>query len=167
MGFHALFERENVLEILQQTLQEYYNQRYPDKQICVGYEKREGAAEFFLIPRLGMIMQANPGKELRRHFYASYNIRKNLLKNIAAKLLVFTALHFPQILSVSNRLYVWPAEEVSHKILYSYCNRSLRIFDYEKGITVSIQKKGFTDKFFQNHLQFRLNSDYAFVLKIL
>lgn len=167
MGFHALFGRENVLEILQQTLQEYYDQRYPDRRICVGYERRADAAEFFLIPRLGMIMQAKPGKELRRHFYAAYNIRNNTVKYLAAKLLVFTALHFPKLLAMKERLYVMPADVVNSKTLFSYCNRSLRIFDYEKGTTVSIQKNGFTDKFFQNQLQFRLGGSYTFVPAIL
>lgn len=167
MGFHALFQREDVLQILQQTLQDYYGTRYPDKQISISYEKRPGAAEFFLIPRVGMIMQVNPGKEICDSFYASYHIRNNVIKHVAAKTLVFFGLHFPRLLAMKQRLYVYPREAVNSKTLFSYCNRSLRIFDYEKGVTVSIQKNGFTDKFFRNQLQFRLKSGYDFVPPVL
>ncbi len=167
MGFHALFERENVLEILQQTIQAYYTQRFPGQNISVGYEKKAGAAEFYLIPRLGMIMQKKPGREIRKHYYDAFNIRKNPIKWIAAKVLVFSALHFPKQLAMPKRLYVWPKEAVNAKTLYSYCNRSIRIFDYKKGTTVSIQKYGFTDKFFQNQLQFRLHNTYQFIPELL
>ena len=89
MGFHALFERENVLDILQKTLQHYYSNRFPEKQILISYEKREGAAEFFLIPRVGMILQTKPPKEIRKQFYSIYHIRGNIVKHVAAKMLVF------------------------------------------------------------------------------
>lgn len=167
MGFHALFERENVLDILQKTLQDYYKSRFPDKQVYIGYENREGAAEFFLIPRVGMILQAKPSREICRSFYNTYNIRKNIVKHVAAKTLVFLGLHFPWLLAKKQRLYVWPGEMVNKKTVFSYCNRSIRVFDYEQGTTVSIQKNGFTDKFFQNQLQFRLKHPYPFIPELL
>ncbi len=167
MGFHALFERENVFEILQQTIQTYYTQRFPEQNVSVGYERKDGAAEFYLIPQLGMIMQKKPSREIRKHYYDAFNIRKNPIKWIVAKVLVFSALHFPKQLSTHRRLYVWPKNVVNAKTLYSYCNRSIRIFDYEKGTTVSIQKNGFTDKFFQNQLQFRQHHTYQFIPELL
>lgn len=167
MGFHTLFEREDVLDILQSTLQAYYGQRFPDKEIVVSFEKREGAAEFFLIPRVGMIIQEKPCKEICDSFYASYHIRNNVVKHMAAKTLVFLGLHFPRLLAMKQRLYIWPKEAVNAKTLFSYCNRSLRIFDYEAGTTVSIQKAGFTNKFFQNQLQFRLKHPHSFIPPIL
>lgn len=167
MGFHALFERENVLDILQKTLQDYYASRYPHKQVYIGYEKREGAAEFFLIPRVGMIMQANSPRDIHRRFYRGYNIRNNIIKHVAAKTLVFLGLNFPKLLAMKQRLYVWPGETVNRKTIFTYCNRSIRVFDYENGTTVSIQKKGFTDKFFQNQLQFRLKHPYHFIPELL
>ena len=167
MGFHALFERENVLDILQKTLQNYYQSRFPDKQVYVGYEKRRGAAEFFLTPRVGMILQARPAREICRRFYSGYNIRGNILKNLAAKTFVFAGLHLPRVMAIKKRLYVWPAELVNKKTNFTYCNRSIRVFDYENGSTVSIQKNGFTDRFFQNQLQFRLKHPYSFIPEIL
>ena len=131
MGFHALFGREDVLDILQKTLQDYYESSHPDQQIYVGYEKRKGAAEFFLIPRVGMILQARPAREIRSRFYSGYNIRGNIAKKLAAKALVFTGLHFPKLLALKQRLYVWPAELVNKKTNFTYGNRSLRIYDYE------------------------------------
>lgn len=167
MGFHALFEREAVLDILQKTLQNYYSSRYPDQQIYVGYEKREGAAAYYLIPRVGMIIQAKPTREVCQHFYSAYNIRGNFIKHIAAKTLVFLGLHFTPLLAMKQRLYIWPAEAVKKKTIFTYCNRSIRLFDYESNTTVSIQKDGFTDKFFQNQLQFRLKHPYDFVPGVL
>lgn len=166
MGFHALFEREDVLNILQKTLQEYYCSRFPDKNVYIGYEKREGAAEFFLTPRVGMILQAHPAKDVCQRFYSSYNIRNNVVKHITAKALVFMGLHFPQLTAMKTQLYVWPGDLVNAKTVFSYCNRSIRIFDYENGMTVSIQKYGFTDKFFQNQLQFRMKHNYPFIPKL-
>lgn len=167
MGFHALFEREDVLAILQKTLQNYYSSRFPEKKIEIGFEKREGAAEFFLVPRIGMILQKNPDKEISQRFYSDYNIRNNIVKNLAAKTLVFASLHFPKLMAIKQRLYIWPKELVNDKTAISYCNRSIRIFDYQKETTVSIQKDGFTDKFFQNQLQFRRNHNYTFIPELL
>ena len=166
MGFNALFGREDVLDILQKTLYDYYENCYPAQQVYIGYKKREGAAEFFLIPRVGMIIQARPACEIRKQFYSSYNIRGNLFKNIAAKLLVFASLHFPNLWAIKQRLYVWPADLVNLKTIFSYGNRSVRIYDYANNETVCIQKKGFTDKFFQNQLQFRMNNRYLFIPSI-
>ena len=167
MGFHALFEREDVLEILQKTLQGYYTSRYPEKQVYVGYEKRPGAAEFFLTPRVGMILQENPPRDVQCRYYRSYNIRNNIVKHVAAKTLVFLGLNFPRMLAMKQRLYVWPKDAVNEKTTFTYCNRSIRIFDYQNETTVSIQKYGFTDKFFQNQLQFRLKYPYPFIPEIL
>ena len=118
MGFHALFEREDVLNILQKTLQEYYCSRFPDKNVYIGYEKREGAAEFFLTPRVGMILQAHPAKDVCQRFYSSYNIRNNVVKHITAKALVFMGLHFPQLTAMKTQLYVWPGDLVNAKTVF-------------------------------------------------
>lgn len=167
MGFHALMKREDVPDILQKTLQNYYTERYPGKQIYIGYEKREGAAEFFLTPRVGMILQKHPPRQLCRHYYSAYHIRNDLLKLIAAQTLVFLSLHFPRLTGLKQRLYIWPKELVNDRTLFSYCNRSIRIFDYAAGTTVSIRKQGFTDKFFQNQLRFRLAHPYPFIPPVL
>ena len=167
MGFHELFQREDVLGILQKTLADYYAQACPDRQVTVGYVKEKGAAEFIMVPRIGAIMQSRPGTEIRKHFYDSYHIRNNLVKHIAAKLLVFTAMHAGRLVCKKERLYITPSQVLNKQTLISYCNRSLRLFDYENGTTVSIQKSGFSDKFFQNQLSFRLKHNYSFIPPIL
>lgn len=167
MGFHELFEREDVLLILQKTLSDYYDKTQPEHRVTVGYEKRKDAVEFFMIPRIGAIMQAHPSAAIRKHFYDSYNIRGNLIKHVGAKVLVFLSMHFGKLLSNKERLYIGPKTVLNDLVLYAYCNRSVRLFDYANGTTVSIQKKGFTDKFFQNQLKFRLDYSYDFIPPIL
>ena len=167
MGFHELFERENVLDILQKTLSDYYGQAYPDRDISIGYKKTKGAAEFIMIPRIGAIMQTHPCSQIRKHFYDSYNIRNSLIKHIAAKLLVFASMHAGKLVCSKQRLYIAPGKLPNRQTIYAYCNRSVRLFDYGQGTTVSIQKHGFTDKFFQNQLQFRLKHPYPFIPPIL
>ena len=167
MGFHELFDREDVLSILQETLSDYYRNVYPQQNIVVSYEKQNDAAEFCMIPLIGAIMQTRPCAAIRKRFYNSYNIRSNPIKHIGAKILVFLSMHFVKLASNKERLYVAPRTSVNEQTLYSYCNRSIRLFDYANCKTVSIQKKGFTEKFFQNQLNFRLNNPYDFIPPIL
>lgn len=166
MGFQALFKREDVLSILRDTLSAYFCKRLGE-EVYVGYEKRSDCMEFVLVPKLGMIMKPYPSKEICSHYYDSYNIRGNLIRNIGAKVLVFLALHSKNLLSIKERLYVSNNKYLNDKTIFSVCNRSVRIFDFENRYTVSIQKSTFTDKFFENQTTFRKQYKYDFVPPIL
>lgn len=162
MGFQALLTREDYYGILKDTLQRYYTQRY-GKGVEVGYEPKPGAAELIMNPRLGMIFKPYPPRLPRKYLYRSYNIRGNVVKNIAAKAFVFLSTHSRSLFTMSRKLYVYPADMVKRDTMICYLNRSIRIFDFEEGKTVSIQKESFTSKFFQNQLQFRKGHNYDYI----
>lgn len=166
MGFQALFERENVFDILCATLISYYRERGIDN-IQVVYSEKANADEFLIVPRIGMIAQAYPSKVIRKHYYNAYNVRGNIIKNFAAKIYVFLAAHTKSLVSMRKRIYISPKNVINPNTVFSICNRSIRVFDFEKNSTVSIQKKGFTDKFFTNQLEFRTTHDYDFIPKII
>ena len=166
MGFHALLTRENYYDILQLTLQSYYRQRI-NGSVKIGYEPIEGAAEYLMNPRLGMIFQAYPKRTVRKYFYNSYNIRHNLVKNIAAKLFVFLSTHSKHFFVLPKKLYIFPASIVNEDTVFAYLNRSIRIFDFREGITISMQKESFTSKYFQNQLRFRSNNNAPFIPEFL
>lgn len=154
MGFQALLVREDYYGILKNTLQRYYNQRYGEG-IEVGYEPKEGAAELLMNPRLGMIFEPYPPRVMRNYIYRSYDIRGNMVKNLAAKAFVFVSTHTRSLFTMPKKLYIYPSIVVKKETMIAYLNRSIRIFDFKEGTTVSIQKDSFTSKFFQNQLQYR------------
>lgn len=166
MGFQALLVREDYYGVLQGTLQTYYSEKY-GKDVYVGYEKREGAKEMIMNPKLGMIYPAFPCKSIRKYIYKSYNIRNNLLKNFAVKVFVFLSTHSKSLFTLNERLYIYPEHLVNYATIFSYLNRSIRIFDFEHNTTVSIKKQSFTSKFFDNQIEFRLKHQFEFVPKIL
>lgn len=166
MGFQALLEREDYYGILQKTLQTYFQEKCDD-DVYVGYEKREGAKELVMNPKLGNIYQPYPCKPIRSYIYKMYNIRNNPLKNVAAKLFVFLSTHSKSLFTLPKRLYIYPAHLVNDSTVFSYLNRSIRIFDFENNTTVSIKKQMFTSKFFDNQMEFRLKYTYGFVPEIL
>lgn len=166
MGFNALLGREDYYGILQRTLQTYYSEKY-NIDVYVGYEKLQGAKEMVMNPYLGMIYSSFPNREIRQYIYKSYNIRKNPLKNLVVKLFVFISTHTRSLFTLPYRLYLYPAYIISDSIVFSYLNRSIRIFDFKQNITISIKKDTFTSKFFDNQLEFRLKYPFEFVPKIL
>ena len=162
MGFNALFEREDVLTILKDTLEAYY------KQVCKAeikfeYSDKYSKNSFILIPKLGMIMRSFPCKEIRTHYYKAYNIRGNIIKNVGAKILIFAATHSKKSFSMKKYLNVIPNDIINSKTIFSVCNRTLRIYDYENGKTVSIKKNTFSDTYFEKHLSFRIKHRYDFI----
>lgn len=165
MGFQALLSREDYYGILKGTLQRYYTQRYGNG-IKVGYEPEPDAAELIMNPRLGMIFRPCPPKRPRNYLYRSYNIRGNIVKNIAAKAFVFLSTHSRNLFTMPRKLYVYPADMIKKNTMICYLNRSIRIFDFEDGKTISIQKETFTSKYFQNQLQFRNDNKYDFIPSI-
>lgn len=166
MGFKALLDREDFFEILRKTLIQYFREKGVD-DICISYESVEGAREFIFVPEFGMVMPPFPSRDIQRHYYCAYNIRNNRLKNILAKCGIFVATHSKNVLSLKQHLYIYPKDTVNDNTIISVCNRSIRIFDLENKSTASIQKQGFTDKYFLNQLCFRLEHDYDFIPKFL
>lgn len=166
MGFKALFDREDVLGILKATLEKYYIQRMGE-EVKIEYSNKIRAKSFVLVPRIGMVMRPFPCKEIRKHYYNAYNIRDSIVKNFGAKLMVFVATHSKRLLALSQYLDVIPSDVVGNKTIFTICNRTIRIFDYNTGNTVSIQKTGFSDKYFKQHLLFRMNNEYDFIPPLL
>ena len=165
MGFQALLVREDYYGILKNTLQRYYNQRYGEG-IDVGYEPKEGAAELLMNPRLGMIFQPYPPRVMCNYIYRSYDIRGNMVKNLAAKAFVFVSTHTRSLFTMPKKLYIYPSTLVKKETMIAYLNRSIRIFDFKEGTTVSIKKESFTSKFFQNQLQYRIKNKYDYIPQI-
>lgn len=166
MGYQALLTREDYYGILKDTLQRYYTQRYGNG-IEVGYEPKPGAAELIMNPRLGMIFKPYPPRKPRKYLYRSYNIRGNVVKNIAAKAFVFLSTHSRRLFTMPRKLYIYPAEMIKMDTMICYLNRSIRIFDFDEGNTVSIQKASFTSKFFQNQFRFRKDTKYDYIPPII
>lgn len=162
MGFQALLVREDYYSILRNTLQRYYNQRFGE-DIVVGYEPKAGASKLIMNPRLGMIFKPLPPRVLREYIYRNYNIRNNLVKNIAAKIFVFLSTHTYKMFTMPKVLYIYPSGIVNDETMIAYLNRSIRIFDFKERTTVSIQKETFTSKFFQNQLRYRINNTCDYI----
>lgn len=162
MGFQALLKREDFYDVLQKTLQSFFQSKF-GSSVYVGFEYREGAKEMVMNPKLGMIYSIKPNRLVRDYIYKYYNIRNNIIKKIAAKIFVFLSMHSNGLFTLPQKLYIYPGSLVGDAVVISYLNRSVRIFNFESNITYSIKKQTFTSKYFDNQVGFRLKYKFNFI----
>ena len=167
MGFKALFEREDVYNIISDTLVNFYTKtNTSNDEIYIGFKKKKKSVKYLIFPTFGMIMMPFPNKVIREHYYSSYRIRNSFLKRAVAHTIIFILTHSPAFF-FKNKLFVLPTYLVNKSTIFAYSNRTIRIFDYKNNITYSIQKSGFSTHFFDNQLAFRLKNKYDFIPPII
>ena len=165
MKIDAMRKREDFYSINEKTLEDYYNKVFA-YDLKISTCNASVFKHVFVYPKINAIVTRFPSRKVLKYIFAEFNVRNNILKFIAGKL--YTALClFSGGLIASKTLKFFNFCPMHKNSLILPCNRKIRIFDFENSIVDSIVKEGFTMKYFNNELSFRLRSTYSFVPVII
>ena len=162
MDLSSMLDREDFFGLLSSTVEAYFREA---EQTDVKLTQQKKGANLVIKPRLSALFSPKITKEAQAFFYSEWNVRGSKLKNLAVKAYVFAMLHTGRLFS-SYRFRLTPPETAERDLVIAPNNRSIRIFNYRTGTVGCMIKAGFTDKFFQNQLQFRLHHSYDFLLPL-
>jgi hypothetical protein len=165
MKIDAMIKRENFYSINEKTLENYFKNVYGlELQISTG--KPLDYSKIVIYPKINAIVTRTPSKLVLKYVFSEFNVRNNLRKFILGKLYTGFCLYSFGLLATKT-LKFHKQSPVRDNILIWPCNRKIRIFDFENMFVDSIVKEGFTKKYFNKELTFRLSSNYHFVPAIL
>ena len=160
-----MIEREDFFSLFFPTVEQYYYEVY-NKTISLSFAKKTCKCNMIIKPFLSAATYLFPSNAAREFFYSEWNIRNSIWKNILAKTYI-SIITRTGILFSQYRFCFQPSEEMSRDIVIAPNNRSIRIFDYHTRTVGCIIKKGFTSKYFQNQLMFRIHYKYDFMVPLL
>lgn len=155
--------REDFYSILRDTVNLYYCS-VMDSEISFSYEFFDESEKLIVNAKLGFVSHFPSPRGLLTFLNNEYNIRGGLLKyaigHIAA--LGIWALPF-----IGMTKYCFVKKGILNKNTFIYPqNRSIRFFNYNSGMVDCIVKSGFSDRYFNNQLDFRLKHTYDFILPL-
>lgn len=164
MGIDDMIKREDFYKILQETIIDYYFKVRHLKVRC-SYEPFDGGEELRMFYFGSMVCRARKPKGARGYLNAELNIRNSLWKYIAGKMMV----HY---LMMTKTKYspgiVFLTEGILGKNeIISPQNRSIRFYNFGTSTVDCIIKKGFTDKYFNNQIEFRKKYNYNFMVPMI
>lgn len=160
MDLSSMLDREDFFGLLSDTVEAYFKEAEQTDARLVQTKKR---ANLVIKPKLSALYPPGISKAAQAFFYSEWNTRGSKLKNLVVKAYVFTMLHTGRLFS-AYRFRLEPEKLVGRDLVIAPNNRSIRFFDYRSGTVGCMIKAGFTDKFFQNQLRFRLTHSYPFLL---
>lgn len=162
MRIDEMILREDFYSILENTMNTYFR-LVRNADAAFSYE--EGRGEKLIInAKFGFISRFPAPRGLLTFLNGEYNIRGNLAKYLAGHAAASLAWAFPQ-LGQTRTCRVSEGVLGKNEFIYPQ-NRSVRIFDYASGQVDCIVKSGFSDKYFNNQLQFRLTHPYDFLVPL-
>ena len=162
MDIKTMLKREDFYKILKVTLEEYMTTTDCTNVNLIFY-KNLFKGKYVCYERINVLTRRKTNKRHMHYILSEFNIRGHLLKYVVAKVLVYSYfmskgllanISFDIINYDGDDIMIWP------------CNRTIRIFNFDKDIVISILKKGYPSSFMQNSISFRLKSNYSFLLPI-
>lgn len=159
MDLASMIERENFFELFLPTIEKYYKEVHGQEIRC---ELRTWGGNLISYPFLSAFTMRQISETSRGFFLSEWNIREKTLKNLAAKTYIQLVTR-SRGLFAKYRIEFQPAELLSPDLVLAPSNRSIRVFDYKTGVVGCIIKKGFTDKYFNQQLDFRRKNPYKFI----
>lgn len=160
MGFNDFFLREDVYEIIKNTLSKHYDIHV---KIINTRFKRINTNTYYCIPYLNVIFRNGICKRELKQFLKSNMIgNQSRLKRLILRLYIEFALFLPRLFS--DKLL-----EVSNKNQIDVIfpgNKKIKVIDFSQKLIKNILKVGFDDEWFNKEVNFRKNSTYSFVLGI-
>ena len=159
MDLSSMLAREDFFGLLSSTTEAYFKEA---EQKNVKLTRQKEDANLVIKPRLSALYPPKISKAAQAFFYSEWNVRGSQLKNLAVKAYVFAMMHTGRLFS-SYRFRLTP-DAATNDLVIAPNNRSIRFFDYKTGIVGCRIKDGFSDKYFKNQLQFRLEHHYDFLL---
>lgn len=153
--------REDFYSILERTLKDYYRV-VQKKDIKISAVAHRLSNRIYIYPRIGIIMTRVPSRDILEYLLNEYNVRNSVLKYTLAKIYVLCCFISKGFLA-SRSLYISDDSIFSNSDAIIPANRKIRIFNFQEKYVDAIIKDGFTSKFFNNELNFRINHLYGFI----
>jgi len=158
MGYLDIRSRENIDEIMGETLSEYYHTK-----VTVADKYRRGC--FILCPRLNAAVYDRATRCVKRTVQRSHAVQRGALLKLAMSMFIRVAFSrhgmFDCKYIVFDRI---PEHAESLMILPG--NMKLKVFDFQEGTVRNILKAGFEDASLQLEKDIRLSSDKAYILPL-
>lgn len=165
MDLASMLQREDFFTLFFPTVEKYFREAL-NTEIKFSFVTDKEKCNMVIKPRLSAVSSVYISKRAREFYYSEWNIRKSFLKNCAAKAYVFLMTRTGHKFS-QYKFKMLPEPDSIYDLIIAPNNRSIRIFDYGKGVVGCIIKEGFTDKFFNNQIDFRKNYHYDFILPMI
>ncbi len=157
--------REEFYEILIDTIEKYYNNdRNEKRKFKLDFVERKN--ELLVFPRINSIISQNSSIDVKNYIYKEFNIKDNIFKNILVKIYLFLCFNLKWLFASKSINIIPPVGKIDNLLIWP-CNRKIRVFYFDEKIVVSLLKEGFSSKYFDNEVQFRLKYIYDFIPKIL
>lgn len=162
MNIESMLKREPFYEILQKSVKEYFSV-VKNESITFTVKKTKNLNKMRLYSQLSFLASGKPCKKMRKALYSEYNVRGPFIKYFAGKALVFFVTHSFGMLA-KKVFYTNIDLHILKELMISPCNRSIRFYYFKKGFVDCIVKDGYSNKYMQRQLQFRLeNKKYNFI----
>jgi len=162
MDLDSMLRREDFFNIFFGTVERYYKEVYK-ADVSLSFAGGRSGANLVIYPKLSAAVTRNMSGKARGFFYSEWNVRGSRLKNRLAKIYVGLMTRSRGLLA-QYKLSFHPEAPLSRDIVIAPNNRSIRVFDYGSDTVGCMIKQGFTGRYFNNQLEFRLKHKYPFVL---
>ena len=163
MRIQEMLFREDFYPILKETVERFFSEK-AGESVNLSYDSGEGL-HLIINSKLGFISTFPSPKGLREFLLSEYNIRGAFLKYVIGKLVALGVSTFPIIGRIRD-CYIAPP--VINKNIFIYPqNRSIRFFNYQDMVVDCVVKSGFTNRFFNNQLEFRKSHSYDFMIPLI
>lgn len=159
-----MLTREDFYRILRDTIIDYAHTVLQEDIKCE-YEPFEDSEAWCINAALGFVARTPVPKGVRTYMKSEYNVRGSLVKNVIGKVAVDLIPDFPSIGTI-KKVFV-SRSAFAPSIFIVPQNRSIRFYDYERMTVDCIIKSGFTNKYFNNQIDFRTNYSYDFLNPML
>lgn len=164
MDLASMLEREDFFPSFFETIKRYYSEvKCQDIEIDFS-EKRE--CNLVIKPFLSAATSPHMSAKARSFFYSEWNVRNSLIKYLMSKAGVALFTHSGKAFS-QYCFRMTPQEAVTKDLVIAPNNRSIRFFDYQSNTVGCMIKRGFTNKYFKNQLEFRKSNSYSFMLPMV
>lgn len=165
MTILEMFEREDIYDIIEKTMSEYYK-TIDNKKVNVKINKNHFGKRWLIYPRLGIIVSRTPSWKVIKRTYVSFDVQGNLPKKLFAwTYITLCFLTFGLLADASMELSDYSI--INKDIVIIPSNRKIRIYDYKNMYVDSILKHGFNDFYLRKEIEVRKKPHFDFILPVI
>lgn len=166
MDLNSMVKREDFFNIFFATISEYYRSVYSVEADVTFSAESKRHTNLVVYPKLSAAVARKMSSAAKEFFLSEWNIRGNPIKSNLARSYVRLMTASRGCLS-QYRMNIQPESLLHDSLVIAPNNRSIRFFNYSEGTVGCMIKKGFSDKYFSQQLQFRLHNNQSFILPMI
>lgn len=161
MPYGDFKNRENVYEIISETLSEHYHCQV---SIVNKFSRTSKKSKYYCFDRLGIIIPQKVCKEIRRQVRREYRITYSLGRKMVMDLYITAMFLLPDLLCNKVMLTEYPM--LDRYIFIEPGNKKVKIINYHDLTITNIVKKGFHSEWIQNEIEMRSTSNKSYVFPL-